>query len=57
MERCFLSEMVSASLRTLQSGVGCFGKQPGGLDRVYFELLRHLPDPGFEARGLLAGGV
>ncbi|ACK80519.1 lipoprotein, putative [Acidithiobacillus ferrooxidans ATCC 23270] len=29
---------------TLQSGVGCwFGEQPGRANRVYFELLRHLP--------------
>ena len=44
-------------MHTLQLGMGCFGEQPGGLDRVYCELLSHLPDPGFEARGLLAGGV
>jgi hypothetical protein len=44
-------------MRTLQSGMGCFGELPGGLDRVHCELLRYLPHQGFETHGLWAGGV
>jgi glycosyltransferase involved in cell wall biosynthesis len=43
-------------MRTLQLGMGWFGEQPGGLNRVYFELLRHFSEVGVEARGLVAGG-
>ena len=44
-------------MRTLQLGLGWFGEQPGGLDRVYFELLRQLPEVGVEARGLVASSA
>ena len=44
-------------MRTLQLGMGWFNEQPGGLNRVYFELLRHFPEVGVEARGLVAGGT
>ena len=44
-------------MRTLQLGMGWFNEQPGGLNRVYFELLRHLPEVGVEARGLVAGSA
>ncbi|WP_226833967.1 glycosyltransferase family 4 protein [Acidithiobacillus ferrooxidans] len=44
-------------MRTLQLGMGWFSEQPGGLNRVYFELLRHLPEVGVEARGLVAGSA
>jgi asparagine synthase (glutamine-hydrolysing) len=42
-------------LRTLQLGMEWFPEKPGGLNRVYFELMRHLPDTGVEVHGLVAG--
>jgi glycosyltransferase involved in cell wall biosynthesis len=42
-------------LRTLQLGMEWFPEKPGGLNRVYFELMRHLPDAGVEVHGLVAG--
>ena len=44
-------------MRTLQLGMGWFNEQPGGLNRVYFELLRHLPEVGVETRGLVVGSA
>ncbi|MBI3568262.1 MAG: asparagine synthase (glutamine-hydrolyzing) [Gemmatimonadetes bacterium] len=44
-----------AILRTLQVGMEWFPEKPGGLNRVYFELMRHLPDAGVEVHGLVAG--
>ncbi len=43
------------TLRTLQLGMEWFSEKPGGLNRVYFELMRHLPDAGVEVHGLVAG--
>jgi glycosyltransferase involved in cell wall biosynthesis len=42
-------------VRTLQVGMVWFPERPGGLNRVYYELARHLPDAGVEVRGLVAG--
>ena len=42
-------------LRTLQLGMGWFPEEPGGLNRVYFELTRHLPAANVEVHGLVAG--
>ena len=42
-------------IRTLQLGMEWFPERPGGLNRVYYELARHLPDAGVEVRGLVAG--
>ena len=42
-------------LRTLQIGMEWFPERPGGLNRVYYELARHLPNAGVEVRGLVAG--
>jgi len=42
-------------VRTLQIGMEWFPEKPGGLNRVYYELARHLPDAGVEVRGLVAG--
>jgi glycosyltransferase involved in cell wall biosynthesis len=50
-----MSEVLKIPLRTLQLGMGWFKEQPGGLDRVYFELFRYLPEVGVEARGLMVG--
>ena len=44
-----------APLRTVQVGMEWFGERPGGLNRVFHELVRHLPDCGVEVRGLVAG--
>jgi hypothetical protein len=32
-----------------------FAERPGGLDRYFCELLRHLPAAGVEGRGLVMG--
>ncbi len=43
------------SFSTLQIGMNWFSEQAGGLDRFYYDLLRHLPQTGVEVRGLVAG--
>jgi glycosyltransferase involved in cell wall biosynthesis len=43
-----------ATLSTLQLGLGWLPEQPGGLDRVFFNLARHLPAVGVGVRGLVA---
>lgn len=47
--------MAVKTLRTLQIGNDWFSERQGGLNRVYSELLRYLPDVGVEVRGLVAG--
>ncbi|MFI5312041.1 MAG: glycosyltransferase family 4 protein [Gemmatimonadales bacterium] len=42
-------------LRTIQVGMEWFPEKPGGLNRVYFELMRYLPGAGVEVHGLVAG--
>lgn len=42
-------------VRTLQVGMEWFPEKPGGLNRVYFELMRHLPESSVEVHGLVAG--
>ncbi len=42
-------------LRTLQLGMEWFPEKPGGLNRVYFELIKHLPQANVEVHGLVAG--
>jgi asparagine synthase (glutamine-hydrolysing) len=44
-----------AQLRTLQLGMEWFPEKPGGLNRVYYELVKHLPQAGVEVHGLVAG--
>ena len=44
-----------ATLRTMQLGMEWFPEKPGGLNRVYFEMMKHLPDAGVEVHGLVAG--
>ncbi len=44
-----------APVRTLQIGMEWFPEKPGGLNRVYYELMRHLPDVNVEVHGLVAG--
>jgi asparagine synthase (glutamine-hydrolysing) len=42
-------------LRTLQVGMEWFAERPGGLNRVFRELVEHLPAAGVGVRGLVAG--
>ena len=44
-------------LRTLQLGMEWFPQRAGGLNRVYFELTKHLPAANVEVHGLVAGGA
>ena len=43
------------TLSTLQCGMGWFPQQAGGLNRVYFNLLRALPEAGVDVHGVVAG--
>jgi glycosyltransferase involved in cell wall biosynthesis len=45
----------TASLSTIQIGKEWFPEKPGGLDRYYFELVRHLPAAGVAVNGLVIG--
>jgi glycosyltransferase involved in cell wall biosynthesis len=42
-------------LRTLQVGLEWFPERPGGLNRVFYDLARHLPEVGVEFTGLVTG--
>ncbi len=42
-------------VRTLQVGMEWFPEKPGGLNRVYYELARHLPEVNVQVHGLVAG--
>jgi glycosyltransferase involved in cell wall biosynthesis len=44
-------------VRTLQLGMEWFPEKPGGLNRVYYELVKHLPAANVEVRGLVAGSA
>ncbi len=44
-----------ATLRTLQLGMEWFPDKPGGLNRVYYEMTRHLPRANVAVHGLVAG--
>lgn len=44
-----------SAVRTLQLGMEWFPEKPGGLNRVYYELMRHLPDANVEVHGLVVG--
>ncbi len=44
-----------AQLRTLQLGMEWFPEKPGGLNRVYYELVKQLPMANVEVHGLVAG--
>jgi glycosyltransferase involved in cell wall biosynthesis len=45
------------AIRALQLGLGWFAEQPGGLQRYYQELVRHLPAAGVMVRGLVCGST
>lgn len=42
-------------VRTLQLGMEWFPEKPGGLNRVFQELIQHLPNANVEVQGLVAG--
>ncbi|MBW7933321.1 MAG: glycosyltransferase family 4 protein [Gemmatimonadaceae bacterium] len=42
-------------MRTIQLGMEWLGEKTGGLNRVYHELVRRLPEAGVEVRGLVVG--
>ena len=44
-----------ASLRTVQLGMSWFTESPGGLDRYYAGLLKHLPAAGVDVTGFVVG--
>jgi glycogen synthase len=44
-----------STLRSLQLGMGWFPQKAGGCNRVYFNLLQHLPSAGVLADGIVAG--
>jgi glycogen(starch) synthase len=44
-----------STLRTLQLGMGWFPQKAGGCNRVYFNLIKHLPAAGVLADGIVAG--
>lgn len=46
---------MSAAINALALGNAWFPEKPGGLDRVYMELIRHLPAAGVNVRGLVVG--
>jgi glycosyltransferase involved in cell wall biosynthesis len=45
----------TADLSTLQLGMGWLTEDFGGLNRVYYEAIQHLPTVGVAVRGLVAG--
>jgi asparagine synthase (glutamine-hydrolysing) len=45
----------AAPLRTVQVGMEWFGEKPGGLNRVFAELVSRLPAHSVEVRGLVTG--
>ena len=47
--------IVATPLRTLQVGMEWFGEHPGGLNRVFKELVDRLPEAGVDVQGLVAG--
>jgi glycosyltransferase involved in cell wall biosynthesis len=42
---------------SLQIGLGWFPENPGGLDRFFYNLIRHLPAEGVRVSGLVLGTV
>lgn len=42
-------------MKVLQLGMGWFPQQPGGLNRVYYDLFQSLPRVGAECRGVVLG--
>jgi len=42
-------------IRTLQLGMGWLPEQMGGLNRVYYDCIKHLPQSGVDVQGLVVG--
>ncbi len=49
--------LVTPLVKTLQLGMSWFSEKPGGLERYYCELLRHLPEANVRGRGLVMGSA
>jgi glycogen(starch) synthase len=47
--------MPVTSIDTMQIGIAWFAEHPGGLERYYADLLRHLPHAGVAVQGLVVG--
>ena len=52
-----VAERMSTGISALAIGNVWFAENPGGLDRVYMELARHLPAAGVDLRGLVVGSA
>ncbi|MDA8259954.1 MAG: glycosyltransferase family 4 protein [Betaproteobacteria bacterium] len=48
---------MGTGISALAIGNAWFAEKPGGLDRVYMELARHLPAAGVDQRGLVVGSA
>lgn len=46
---------MSQTIESLQIGMHWFGERPGGLDRMFMEIVGALPAQGVNVRGLVAG--
>lgn len=44
-----------SKIRTLQVGMGWLPEQTGGLNRVYYDCIKHLPQSGVDVQGLVVG--
>lgn len=49
--------MSERRISALQLGLHWFPERPGGLDRIYQNLIEALPDAGVDVRGLVAGSA
>ncbi len=46
---------MNGRIPALQLGMGWFPQQAGGLNRVYYNLIRHLPGAGVDVEGMVLG--
>jgi hypothetical protein len=49
------NDLSQPTLATLQLGMNWLSEDAGGLNRVYYDCIRHLPQVGVEVSGLVAG--
>ena len=52
-----LYQLGKGTIKTLQIGLEWFPDRAGGLDRIYYDCTRYLPQVGVEVRGLVAGSA
>jgi glycosyltransferase involved in cell wall biosynthesis len=45
------------ALQAMQLGLSWFAEEPGGLDRYFGDLIRHLPEAGVSPRGFVMGSA